>query len=732
MRARIALPAVVMALVGAGGPARTQESVPGVRAEVVRLDAVVTDADGNPVRGLSREDFELLEDGKAQKLTHFLFVGQDADETKALLEAAGAPAEEGGPTGESRALGAGRYIVVLVDDLHIAPVRMPGVRDALKRMLDEFLIPDDRVAVVAAGAPSATQKLTQDRLEVKRQIDALVPRQAVVEPSRGSAMTPEQAELILRGDRNALLLAARNMKDEPGSIYSGASGQFGGPRGALASRPGGDPSAVGETPEEKGASVEAQQQARGILGEALRFSTVSLGRVDDVLRGLAPLPGRKLCLLVSEGFLVGAGTSEERTQDMHRVVDAATRSGAVVYALDARGLAGEVGVGDASVSGARPQQDLQSSVSRQSEQLRRITLETVSNDTGGFLVRGTNDLSAGLRRMIDDNGSYYLMAYEPTNQKRDGRFRRIELRLAGRRQLVVRTRKGYYAADARQPAGPSAPEVNVAEGLAALGKALPSGGLPVRLTADFLALPPSGPQALVRANVDVGGLAWQKSKTGHHATLHIAVGAYDAEGNPVGVPFGGRRELDLNPAEYERVRTAGVDFQRPLPLDPGRYEIRILARDLDGKAVGGAKQWVEIPNLEDKNLALSSVFVSSSSTALSNPLAEPAAGAPPGQMLRRFKPTDSLYFRFYVYNAFEQIDGSADALIQAQILSQSKVIAASKPQPASMLTKDGVAVAQANGMSLDGMAPGAYELRVVVVDRIANLTASRNVDFTVE
>ena len=227
--------------------------------------------------------------------------------------------------------------------------------------------------------------------------------------------------------------------------------------------------------------------------------------------------------------------------------------------------------------------------------------------------------------------------------------------------------------------------------------------------------------------MDVDGLAWQKSKVGRRAALHIAVGAYDADGNPIGAPVGGRRELDLDPAEYERVRAAGVDFQRQLPLDPGRYEIRVLARDLEGKAVGGATQWVEIPNLEDKTLALSSVFVSSSPSVQAS-----GAGGTMPREARRFKPNDSLYFRFYVYNASEGADGTADAVIQAQIWSQSKVIAASKPQPATVLAKDGVALPQANGMSLEGMAPGDYELRLVVVDRKANVTASRSIDFTVD
>ena len=68
--------AVGLILAGSAGSAPSQQAVPGVTTEVVRLDAVVTDGDGNLVRDLSREDFELRDDGKVQQLTHFVFVGK--------------------------------------------------------------------------------------------------------------------------------------------------------------------------------------------------------------------------------------------------------------------------------------------------------------------------------------------------------------------------------------------------------------------------------------------------------------------------------------------------------------------------------------------------------------------------------------------------------------------------------------------------------------------------------
>jgi len=697
--------AVGLTLALATASENAQQSVPGVRTEVVRLDAVVTDADGNLVRDLSLEDFELRDDGKLQQLTHFAFVGKAA----ATAGATAAVGEHGlAATGE---LAPDRQIAILVDDLHIAPGNLQFVKQALHRLLEEFLLPSDNVALITTSAPAGSQELTHDGAILGEAVDALSLRQAVMAPARGSQMTPEQAELILRGDRNALLLAGKMIREEPGSIYS----NNGGPRAAVTGAPGANPGAVGEDSQERAASVEAQQQARAALAEALRFSSASLSKIDDVLRGLASLPGRKLCLLVSEGFLVGAGTSEERTVELRRIVDAATRSGAVVYALDARGLATEQP--DTAATGGGGSSNLQSSVARQANVLLRTTLETVSNDTGGFLVRATNDLAGGLRRMLEDNEAYYVMAYEPTNQKRDGRFRKIELRVASRRQLVVRTRKGYYAPDDRkQPGGPSQ-GLTETESRAALSQPMPNTEA-LRLSADFMALPPAGAQVVVRAHIDVAGLAWKRTDAKFHAALQIVGGAYDAEGNPIGGLVGGRRDLDLGKGQYERAKAEGIDFQQQVALDPGRYQIRVLARNLEGKLIGGAAQWVEIPNLADKKLALSGVFLSSSPSA-------------PPKTVRRFSRSDGLYFQFYVYNPAVDPDGSSDALIQAQIWSQSKLAAASKPQPATLLVKDGVSIAQANGMSLESLAPGAYELRIVVVDRRANVTANRSVDFTV-
>ncbi|HXB56675.1 MAG TPA: VWA domain-containing protein [Vicinamibacteria bacterium] len=728
-KAVVALCAVIAA--GGHGSALSQEAVPGAKAEIVRLDAVVTDTNGNPIRDLSREDFELRDDGKPQRLTHFAFVGKDgATEAKATAEPpekgatapAAAPEEEAAPQ-------AGRQIAILVDDLHISPGSLESVKEALRRVADEFLRPNDNVALITTSSPGGVQALTQERATLKQAINALALNPRATAPGKDSQMTPEQAELILRGDRNALLLAAKMMVEDPSSVYNDPRGT---PRGQVGTGSGANPRSVSPDKGEQQAAVEASSQARGILMEALRFSTVSLSRVDDILRGLASLPGRKLCLLVSEGFLVGAGTTEERTQELQRIIDAATRSGAVVYALDAHGLATDMR--DASHERQTSSAGLQAIVAHQGGALMRTTLQTVANDTGGFLVRGTNDLTAGMRRMLADNEAYYLLAYEPVNQKRDGHFHRIELRLPHRPQLVVRTRKGYYAPQEGKVAGAPPRGLTESDSLAVLGQAIPT-STKLSIAADFLALPTLGPHAVVRAHVDVGGLTWRRGDGRLRAALYIVGGAYNADGNPVGTPFRARRELDLSQAEYERAKVEGIDFQQQVPLEAGRYQIRVVAQDPDGQTVGGATQWVEIPNLADRKLALSGIFLMSSPTSGGSLASKPATGGLTTRdvhALRRFKRTDGLYFQFYVYNPAVDDQGACDAVIQAQIWSQSKVVAASKPQPATQLVKDGASITQANGMSLDSLAPGLYALRIVVVDRKANATASRNIDFTVD
>ena len=477
---------------------------------------IVTDADGKPVRGLTEADFEVLEDKKAQRITNFVFVeGRLRAEGGAAPGTASASADAAAGDAEEPPAGPGRHMVIVIDDLHIAAGNLEFVKGALKRMVDEFLGPEDSVALLTTSAQAGSTQLSRDAAVIHQAISQVTFKQAFAPPAPGSEMTAPQAELILRGDRNARRLAGRMLLSQPGSVLADpASPRAATQQGEASIAASGGGGASTESLEAV-AEREAERQARQVLNEALRHSMASLHTIEDVLRSLAPLPGRKLCLLVSDGFLVGAGTSEERTQDLRAIVDAATRSGAVVYAVDSKGLQGSID--NASVAGTAAPPGLQTSVDRQSLLLYRTTLETISADTGGFLLSGTNAFDAGLKRVLSENDSYYLMAYDPSNKKRDGKFRRIDVRLPRHASYVVRTRRGYLAADEGKAAGRSevrkasaSPEprgIEEAEARAIIDASRSETALPVHLAADFLEVPPDGALAVVRAHADVSALA---------------------------------------------------------------------------------------------------------------------------------------------------------------------------------------------------------------------------------
>ena len=182
------------------------------------------------------------------------------------------------------------------------------------------------------------------------------------------------------------------------------------------------------------------------------------------MRGLAPVPGRKLCLLVSDGFLVGTGTSEERTKDLRAIIDAGTRSGTVVYAIDSHGLVGNVGdAATGQVVASAP--GLQTTVDRTTMQLFRMTLECRSRPTPAVpglrheRVRHGRQEDAGRERQLLPDG---LRAREPQARRQvpqdrgqGGASRRLRrahaCRLPRARRQQARGEDGGGAASAGRP-----------------------------------------------------------------------------------------------------------------------------------------------------------------------------------------------------------------------------------------------------------------------------------------
>jgi VWFA-related protein len=668
-------------------------TLPPVRTELVQLDVVVTGKDGRCVEGIAPGEFEVLEDGKPQSLSHF------AEEARPGLKAEAVAPLPTGPVpvpAPARGAARGRFFVLAVDDLHTAPGSMVEARKAMTRFVDDLVSGDDFVALATtSGAKGVFQDLTRDKKALRQAIARVQSRYQPVEPGGTPYLSEHQAELIDRTDVEALNLAVREVLQT--EDYLG----------------------------EVGAREKVYTQARRMVFEIMQRSGRALEAILNIVQGLAPLPGRKVVVLVSDGFLVGLGAAENRAFDVRRIVDAATRAGVVLYALDTRGLLADVPGGSASFQGPQvlTAPGARASLQTRGNEAQRQSLNALAEDTGGFLVRNTNDLSQGLGRILRDNEVYYLLAYEPMNSARDGKYRRIEVRLRDRPGLRVRTRSGYFAPDDRKAAATTLDPETLREREIgqALGSLFPLEGVPMRMSADFIDLLPAGPQAVIRTHLDVSGVPFVPAGDRYAADLEIAGAVYDEAGQLVGEVTGERAQLSLTEETYRKAMADGLTVQKTLALAPGRYQVRMAAREATRSLLGSASQWVEIPDVAARPLTMSSVFLLADAGAGATDLADV-------QVEKRFRRGQGLHYVVHVY-ASSPGGPAAGTTLQAQVWRGSKLMGVTPTH--ELVSAPGEPAAKwSERISLEGFATGAYELRVLVA--AASAKAERRVPFLVE
>src|SRR5262245_8735337 len=421
-----------------------------LESELVQIDVVVADKQGKLARDLKRVDFELFEDGKKQEITHFA-IGTAAQPAKWLAVEKKKPAEKSSADSTPVEIQAGRFIVIAVDDFHLAPENLLVAKRTLQRFINDQMVAGDQVAIATtSGNIGMFQQFTNERDVLERAIKRLnVQNRTVTSSSDVPRISDYQAELIDIGDQDALELAVQEiLRLEPMPSPPPAAGR--GRGGLNAPNPDG-----GISPRER-AMLQAQSKARTIVAQNAHYTRSTLANLESVIRNLRNLPGRKILVLLSDGFFLG-GNSSSQIYDLRRITDAATRAGVVIYSIDVRGLVAVAPGGGASEPsgvditnpGARAR------IEMNAVQAKLDGLNALAYDTGGTLFKNSNDLNLGLQRVLDANEVYYVLAYEPATSYRDGRFHKIEVRIVGRPELKVRTRKGYFA--------PSDKNANLAE-----------------------------------------------------------------------------------------------------------------------------------------------------------------------------------------------------------------------------------------------------------------------------
>jgi VWFA-related protein len=690
-------------------PAPPQLLAP-VRVEVVRLEVVVTDKKGRPRPGLTRNDFTVLEDGKPQPIVQF----QAFTRSAAAKPDDATPAPAATQDGAEEAQLPARYVVLAIDDVHMDFANLGRLQKAMARFIREDLRPEDQVALVTtSGSGAVYQEFTPDREVLRQTLSRLSAQNRRAGWSGVPYLTEVHAELIERNDPLALDAAVQETM---------AAGQF---------------------QDAESAERFVRQKARMIVAEAAYSSRLTLETLEGLTRGLAGLSGRKAIFLISDGFLTSITQGSNMPYDIRRIADAATRSNVVIYALDTRGLVASPPIAPAW-SPARPQfssAGIVDAMNRRATEALSSAMNALAADTGGFLVEQSNDLRGGLKEILDDTEAYYVLAYEPSDAARDGRFRRIEVRLASVDGVRVRTRSGYFAPGARRAENEADPaalaarreEQRRAEMRTALFALAPLGAIPLQLSADYVSVERGVTQLVVSGRVDVSNLPFVEARGRRQATIEVVALVCDEAGAVLHTLPTERSSLDLDPGDFELLLRNGFPYQKTVPVPAGRYVVRFAAREDATGLLGSVRQTVQVPELVPGRFALSSLFLLKEDEDAEAPA---ASGAPPklhnAQAQRLFANGDSLYAQIYAYNPRRDAEGHADVVSQAEILKGGELLGQAAPEPIEVGEAAAPPQPHTTRIRLGRFEPGDYELRLTVTDRLAGAMASQRVAFRID
>jgi VWFA-related protein len=700
-------------------PPSTPHHLPPVTAEVVRVDVLVTDRGGRPRAGLRGEDFVVLEDGQPRPITSFAAFAVNAPSAPP----SNAPAAPEGGRQRTQTPNPNRYVVLVVDDIHIEAGNLARLRKTLERFLDRDLGIEDQVALVTTSG-QRSQEFTEDRHSLRQVAAKLAPQERRTASTRVPYITEYQAERIAAGDPEALRLAVEEITSERTA---------------------------------PNAEFEAKAVARAVLNECIQNARATLGTLENVVRGMSNLPGRKIVILFSDGFLTGLSVEGSAAFDIRRITDAGMRAGVILYSLDSKGLVALTPGTSASsrmpivrqIDGSLGGFNLREELSREGEFAIRNAMGALADDSGGFLVADTNDLGKWLRRTLQDTDSYYLIAYAPAAAEDDGRFRRIEVRLPGLHGVRVRHRKGYFAGGGRasgsttaagapnaadSSASPASDPGDSAMRLALLSPS-PLTDIPLRLSADLLSVDATRLQLVVNARVDLRPALFRSIGDRRQAIFTVAAIVLDDSGAVVASLPAERSTLELSDAELARAVETGLSYQQATPVSPGRYRVRVAVR-ADGQGwVGNASQRVEAPDLADGKLTLSSLFLFKEGSAKGTS-AVAAVGADgrslrSAQVERQFHREESLYVQFFACDGRSDAAGEAALVAVAELWRDGKRLAASGPE-AMTADEGGGPPLQLRRIGLRPFEPGDYELRMVVTEEPSRRTASASTTFAIE
>lgn len=580
-------------------PLSAQQPTFRAALNLVTIDVIVRDRSGAIVRGLTAADFEVREDGRVQQVDSFSF-----QEISAAAVATGPTDLLAGVEAQVRADPASPRAEPPPARTDLSPAALAGRRLTLLLFDVSSMEPEDVQRAVDSAIDYVNGQMGSEDLVAVATVSSTL-----------DVLTD------FTGDRQAVAAAL----------------------GLLATT---DGTAV---PTAAAATLATDEAADAAAGDATEFDSFNndarLRALRLVAEALAPIEQKKAVIYFSAGM---ERSGEDNQVELRAATNAAVRANVSIYPIDTRGLQAVVPGGDAR-QGSRGGVGLFSgrNVSQQFERLMasQDTLVSLANDTGGRAFTDSNDFGDAFAQVKRDISAYYLLGYSSNNQVRDGRFRRIEVRLK-RNGLRVDARRGYYAERdfAHTNSGDREAQLR-----AELDADVPATDLPVLVGSGWFRLADN--RYYVPISVAVPGSAVPVSGTAP-VSVDVMGQVRDERGRTIGRL---RETLRIPAGTGATLAGKQVLYQAAVTLPPGRFSVKVIVRENTRGTIGSFEAPLLVPELRQAPMKVSSVVLSTqlqpwTSGRTENPLIRDGLQLLPN-LTRVVGHAQRLYFYYEVYDA---------------------------------------------------------------------------------
>jgi VWFA-related protein len=675
------LPAFLMALTM---PMRADQQPPSPSAPVFRsgldlvvINVVVRDRNGQLVRDLAKDDFTLLEDNRPQTIGTFDFEQVDAP---VAVEAPLTP-----------------LVLRRVDEKTPEPAAAPAAVDLSGRRLMLFFF--DLTSMQPEDVERAIRSATE-------YVDGRQsPADVIGIASLGTSLRIEQD---FTSDREALRAALNRLSATEGSGFE-ESGTT-------------DPELAPDT-------------GNAFLPDDTEFSIFNADRRIDALRSVtdavAGIEQKKSVIYFSSGM---SQSGLENRAALAALVDRAVRANLSIYTVDTRGLQATVPGGEAqsaSVRGTGAFSGRAMDDARDQLDASQDTLVELAENTGGRAFLDSNEFGGVYTQVVHDTTAYYLLGFSSTNTARDGRYRRIKVTLR-RPDVTLEYRSGYYAPrdfahSSRNDRSRQLEDQLLSE--------LPPTDLPVHGQAGFFRLSSKRYHVPLWLIVPGSFVPFTRANDTARATLDVLGVIRDPQQRPVAWI---RDTVRLAVGAGQDVERRNVQYNTSLELPPGRYTLRVVLRENQNGGVGSLDTALVVPDLAGVTPKVSSIVLGSLKPVArrdrktTNPLVREGRELAPNvtHIVSSGQPLD-VYFE--VYDAARPAEGARATAAKSRGVRVLSSLACfrgprrvyqtdiTSSQEVSAPDRDAVTVRLA--VPPNALAPGFYTCQVNVVDDIAGTFA---------